>query len=91
MIVGILVATSEGPRSDRIFTALLDVASIAVDAGSGGTARLPQVHALNCLKDAFTDTRLASMSEAYASTSLTIAARCLDSEVLVCHATGPNG
>lgn len=51
-------------------------APIGADLGS-----LPQVHALNCLKDIFTDARFGLRAETYVATSLEIAASCLESHM----------
>ena len=45
--------------------------------------RLPQVHALNCLKDIFTDAILGPASEPHVAMALEIAAGCLESELYV--------
>ncbi|EAS34462.3 HEAT repeat protein [Coccidioides immitis RS] len=42
---------------------------------------LPQVHALNCLKDIFTNTNLAQSTEPYVMPSLNISANCLGSNI----------
>ena len=42
---------------------------------------LPQVHALNCLKDIFTDSRFGPSSEIYIADTLDIAASCLESQL----------
>lgn len=43
--------------------------------------RLPQVHALNCLKDVFTDAQLGPASEPHVAVTLEIAAGCLESKL----------
>lgn len=43
--------------------------------------RLPQVHALNCLKDVFTDALLGPASEPHVAITLEIAAGCLESNL----------
>ena len=42
---------------------------------------LPQVHALNCLKDIFTDSRFGLSTEIYVADTLDIAASCLESQM----------
>ena len=51
-------------------------ASVGADVGS-----LPQVHALNCLKDIFTDARFGSGTEIYVADTLDIAASCLENQM----------
>ena len=45
---------------------------------------LPQVHALNCLKDIFTDARFGSSTENHVADTLNIAASCLESQMYDC-------
>lgn len=45
--------------------------------------RLPQVHALNCLKDVFTDALLGQASEPHIADTLEISAGCLESTMYV--------
>ena len=45
---------------------------------------LPQVHALNCLKDIFTDARFGLSTETYVADTLGIAASCLESQMYNC-------
>ena len=45
---------------------------------------LPQVHALNCLKDIFTDARFGLSTEIYVADALEIAASCLESQMYDC-------
>ncbi len=82
MIIGILAAY---PSGDFFNDVLLDLQAIA-DAPLNHTTnvdelRLPQVHALNCLKDVFTDARFASGTEPHMSSTLDIATFCLDSQM----------
>jgi hypothetical protein len=44
-------------------------------------SRLPQVHALNCIKEFFTTSRLNVASEAYMGQGLELAARMLNSNM----------
>ena len=45
---------------------------------------LPQVHALNCLKDIFTDARFGPRTETHIADTLNIAASCLESPMYDC-------
>ena len=51
-------------------------ASVGADVGS-----LPQVHALNCLKDIFTDARFGPGTEVHVADTLDIAASCLENQM----------
>lgn len=44
-------------------------------------SRLPQVHALNCIKEIFTTSKLSVASEAYIGEGLELAAKTLNSEM----------
>ena len=50
---------------------------------SAEVTQLPQVHAMNCLKDIFTNTQLGPRTEPYIADTLEIAAGCLESDVCV--------
>ena len=79
MVTGILAAYAGHKFFD---TAMLDLQTIADDPipkPESGDLRLPQVHALNCLKDVFTDARLGPSTEKHVADSIEIAASCLDS------------
>lgn len=82
MVTGILAAYPDGPFFDDV---LLDLHAIAGAPIEGSQEvlhmRLPQVHALNCLKDVFTDTRFGSHSEGHVATSFEIAISSLESEM----------
>ena len=72
MVTGILVANRSIIREamlDLQSTAKLELDMEMVD----GRLRLPQVHALNCLKDIFTNTRLGEATEVFLEDTLTIA------------------
>ena len=45
---------------------------------------LPQVHALNCLKDIFTDARFGPSTESHIADTLNISASCLESQMYDC-------
>lgn len=79
LTVGLLSAEPGGELTIR---ALKDLQSIAQrPVGSGVTSELPQVHALNCLKDIFTSTKLAPATEIFLSDVLLIAVDCLDKDL----------
>ena len=82
MITGILAAH---PVSDYHVKVIFDLQAIAdepVPATNGEKEmRLPQVHALNCLRDVFTDTRLGPATERHVSDTLEIAASCIESKM----------
>ncbi|KAF2191501.1 HEAT repeat protein-like protein [Zopfia rhizophila CBS 207.26] len=58
-------------------------AEVSIDAENSNIeeSRLPQVHALNCIKEIFTTSRLSTVSEAYIGDGLDLAARTLNSKI----------
>ena len=82
MVTGILAAYPNGPYFDNV---VLDLQAIS-DAPINGSQdllhlRLPQVHALNCLKDVFTDSRFGSSTEGSIAISLGLAISSLESDM----------
>jgi len=61
------------------------VAETLVEAQSTNIeeSRLPQVHALNCIKEIFTTSKLSIASETYIGQGLELAAKTLSSPMLV--------
>ena len=82
MIAGIL---SADPDSSFFEAGILDLQVMAkapiASMEISHEPRLPQVHALNCLKELFTDTRLGSATEPYLESTLLIAAKCLEQDM----------
>ena len=82
VIAGVLSAVTTHEFFGEVLTSLYQIASQPTrpDAKTK-EIHLPQVHALNCLKDIFTDSRFGSQSEAHIATVLTLAFQSLDSHV----------
>lgn len=82
MVTGILAAFPRGPFFDDV---VLDLQAIADTTTENSEeiihVRLPQVHALNCLKDIFTDARFGPSTEEHLTTSLGIAIESLESRL----------
>ena len=82
IITGILSAFPSGDFFDGV---VLDLQAIAdtpqIIFEDFEEIRLPQVHALNCLKDIFTDALLGTASEPHVAITLEIAADCLESNL----------
>ena len=81
IIVGVLAAYPGDKFFDDVIVNLQAMANapVGVDLGT-----LPQVHALNCLKDIFTDARFGPSTESHIADSLNIAASCLESQMYDC-------
>ncbi|KAI9712129.1 MAG: hypothetical protein M1820_001838 [Bogoriella megaspora] len=80
LITGIL---SADPESSRFGTAISDlerITKITMKHSETGEEDLPQVHALNCLKDIFRTAKLGESSEKYIETGFGLVAHSLDSE-----------
>lgn len=83
LMVGILTADPEGPLFRRAVEELENEASKEIMNTNVEESRLPQVHALNCLKDIFTNTKLGEASEPFLGSCLNLAASRLESSVYV--------
>lgn len=80
MITGILSAYPSGGFFDDVVLDLQAIADAPIDHETeSNEVQLPQVHALNCLKDVFTDSRLSTSTEKHVADSLDLAAGCLNS------------
>ena len=80
-MVGILVAHQDVEFSCDMVLDLQAVADAPTGEQHTDTDDMPQVHALNCLKDIFTDSRLASLTERHMADTIEIAVSCLDSRL----------
>lgn len=60
---------------------LVAQASLEAKSANIEESRLPQVHALNCIKEFFTTSRLNVASEAYIGQGLELAARTLNANM----------
>ena len=78
MITGVLAAYPGDKFFDDVVMDLQNLANAPVGADLGS---LPQVHALNCLKDIFTDARFGPSTEISVADTLDIAAACLESQM----------
>lgn len=82
IITGILSAFPSGKFFDDVVLDLQAIADTPLRISEDfENIRLPQVHALNCLKDVFTDALLGPASEPHVAITLEIAAGCLESNL----------
>lgn len=78
IITGVLAAYS----GDKLFgDAIVELQTMAAAPIGPDLGSLPQVHALNCLKDIFTDARFGLSTEGYVADTMDIAASCLESQM----------
>ncbi|KAF2201139.1 HEAT repeat protein-like protein [Delitschia confertaspora ATCC 74209] len=83
-LMAAIISADPDPKSQLFSQAMCDlfaIASLEAEDSNIQDSRLPQVHALNCIKDIFTTSRLSVGSEAYLSESLDLAARTLNSKI----------
>ena len=81
IIIGVLGAYPVDEVFNDVIVDLQTMANAPVGADLGS---LPQVHALNCLKDVFTDARFGPSTEIHIAHTLDIAASCLESHMYDC-------
>ncbi|KAI2001509.1 hypothetical protein LOZ52_005852 [Ophidiomyces ophidiicola] len=82
IVTGIASSQPNGALFREIMNELQDIARIRLaTAAEGPIVELPQVHALNCLKDIFSNTCLAPRTEPYIMPALRISADCLGSNI----------
>ncbi|EGC46735.1 HEAT repeat protein [Histoplasma capsulatum var. duboisii H88] len=82
LVTGIASSQPDGPIFHKIMRDLQEIASLDTPSGAiGSDIKLPRVHALNCLKDIFTNTKLATLTEAYVMPCLMISTECLGSKM----------
>ncbi|KAH7359589.1 HEAT repeat protein-like protein [Pyrenochaeta sp. MPI-SDFR-AT-0127] len=83
LMSGIMAA--EPPQGPNLFSRamkdLITEASVEAKNENIEESRLPQVHALNCIKEIFTTSRLSVASEAYIGQGLELAAKTLNSNI----------
>ena len=83
LISGIVGAEPQpgGKLFARAMKDLIAEASLSAVSSNIEESRLPQVHALNCIKEIFTSSKLSAVSEAYIGNGLDLAARNLNSSM----------
>ena len=81
MITGVLAAYAGHVIFNDVVLDLQAIAAGPILYVEPEHVRLPQVHALNCLKDIFTDARFGPRTEVHVANTIDIAASCLESPV----------
>ena len=82
MITGVLAAYPSGPFFDDVVLDLQAIADAPITRPAGKSdLKLPQVHALNCLKDIFTDSRFGPSTEGHIEIALGIAISSLENDM----------
>ncbi|KAH8890911.1 hypothetical protein GQ53DRAFT_841869 [Thozetella sp. PMI_491] len=78
---GILSANADSPSFSEVFMELEEIARKPARVEETDGSNLPQVHALNCLRDVFRSSLLSKKGETYLPETLHLAANNLRSEV----------
>ncbi|KAF2624779.1 HEAT repeat protein-like protein [Macroventuria anomochaeta] len=83
LMASIIAAEPEagGKLLARAMNDLVSEASVEAQHTNIEESRLPQVHALNCIKEIFTTSKLSVASEAYIAQGLELAAKTLNSNI----------
>lgn len=83
LMSGIMAAEPQpgGKLFPRAMKELIEEALVEAKSENIEESRLPQVHALNCIKEIFTTSRLSVASEVYIGQGLELAARTLNSNM----------
>jgi hypothetical protein len=81
LMTGILSANSDNPSFQDVMMELISLAKRPVVLSEKDETNLPQVHAMNCLKEIFKSSALGKKSEGHIAECLQLAADSLNSEM----------
>ncbi|KAI0383072.1 putative death-receptor fusion protein-domain-containing protein [Hypomontagnella monticulosa] len=81
LIVGILSSNADRPSFEDVIHNLQEIGCRPALVSETDGSNLPQVHALNCIKDIFKSSYLSSKAEPYLTDCLQLAANSLKSEI----------
>ncbi|KAK4043957.1 putative death-receptor fusion protein-domain-containing protein [Parachaetomium inaequale] len=81
LIAAVLTANAASPSFDEVYGTLEEIGKKAVRMSETDGSNLPQVHALNSLRDVFRSSLLSKKAEGYLARTLHLAATSLKSEV----------
>jgi hypothetical protein len=81
LIAAILSANAESPSLGEVFNTLGEIGKKPVRLSETDGSNLPQVHALNCLREIFRSSLLSKKAESFLGATLHLAANSLKSEV----------
>lgn len=80
-MIGILSSNTDQPCFGQVINTLIDIGRRPALSTKTDGSNLPQVHALNCIKDVFKSSFLSKKAEPYLAECLDLAASKLKSEV----------
>ena len=75
--MALLAALIRHSMFDEVILSVLRIATMPIKVEAG----LPQVHALNCLKEAFTDGNIGSRAQPFLTQTIVACVDCLDSDM----------
>ncbi|KAK3996097.1 thyroid adenoma-associated protein [Cladorrhinum sp. PSN332] len=81
LIAAVLSANASSPSFEEVFCNLEEIGKKPVRQAETDGSNLPQVHALNCLREIFRSSLLSKRAEGYLARTLLLAGTCLKSEV----------
>ncbi|KAL1839076.1 hypothetical protein VTJ49DRAFT_1877 [Mycothermus thermophilus] len=81
LIAAVLAANAKSPSFQEVYETLEDIGKKVVRASETDGSNLPQVHALNSLREIFRSSLLSKKAEGYLARTLHLAATSLKSEV----------
>ncbi len=81
LIAAVLTANAASPSFDEVYGTLEEIGKKSVRMSETDGSNLPQVHALNSLRDIFRSSLLSKKAEGYLARTLHLAATSLKSEV----------
>ncbi|KAK0736952.1 putative death-receptor fusion protein-domain-containing protein [Apiosordaria backusii] len=81
LIAAVLSANASSPSFDEVYSNLEQIGKKPVTQAETDGSNLPQVHALNCLREIFRSSLLSKRAEGYLARTLHLAATSLKSEV----------
>ncbi|KAL5335459.1 putative death-receptor fusion protein-domain-containing protein [Aspergillus crustosus] len=82
LIAGILLSNPGGSLFNQVIRELQDVSHLPAQLGEENqTVELPQVHAMNCLREVFTNARLGPHTEEYLMPALNLSAERMGSPI----------
>ncbi|KAJ6155183.1 hypothetical protein N7470_005749 [Penicillium chermesinum] len=82
LVTGILASSPNSPFFKLAMEGLFEISRLSVDYDKEEQyLELPQVHAINCLKDVFTNTKIGPFTEPFIMSALTLSAERLGSPI----------
>jgi len=82
LVTGILCSNPKGPLFQRVMSDLQEIAKLPpTPSANYSEMALPQVHAMNCLKDVLFNNKLGPHTESFIMPTLTISAESLSSSM----------